>query len=206
MNKKEPISIVSLLISLVALVIGIILLFNGSDLIFKFLGYGVSGILLVVGVVKFIAFLTGRKKGSSTFGDCVTALLFIAFSVLIFLRPGFLPATLSIVIGVLILFNAINRLVLGLAVRTVDASGSKIFLGSSILMMLLGIIIITQKFFNLLGLFIIIYAISEVVGYVYYTSQNKDYSQVLNKTVPKEIKEKEAKEAVIEEVQTTDKQ
>ena len=66
-------------------------------------------------------------------------------------------------------------------------------------MIVLGILIITTKFINLLGIFMIIYAISEIVGYVYYTSQNKDYSEVLNKKVPKEIKEKEAKEAVIVE-------
>ena len=43
------------------------------------------------------------------------------------------------------------------------------------------------------------YAISEIFGYIYYTTQNKDYSEVLNKKVPQEIKEKEATEAVIEE-------
>ena len=52
---------------------------------------------------------------------------------------------------------------------------------------------------NHIGIFLILYAISEIGGYIYYTSQKKDYSEVLNKEVPKEMKEKEAKEAVIEE-------
>ncbi len=99
----------------------------------------------------------------------------------------------------LVLFSGVNRLILGLAVRSIDEKGSRLFLVVSVLMILLGIVIITQSFLNLLGLFIIVYAISEIFGYIYYTTQNKDYSEVLNKKVPQEIKEKEATEAVIEE-------
>ena len=99
----------------------------------------------------------------------------------------------------MILFNGINRLILGLAVRTVDKEGSKIFTIVSVLMIVLGILILTGKFFNLIGIFLIVYAISEIFGYIYYISQKKDYSEVLNKEVPKEMKEKEAKDAVIEE-------
>ena len=63
----------------------------------------------------------------------------------------------------------------------------------------MGIIILTGKLFNLIGYLLIIYAISEIIGYIYYISQKKDYSSVLNKEVPKEMKEKKAKEAVIED-------
>jgi len=63
----------------------------------------------------------------------------------------------------------------------------------------LGIVIITQKFTNLLGLFLIIYAISELVGYLFYVVQDKDYSEVLNKKVTKEMKESKAVDAIIEE-------
>ncbi len=198
MSKKEPISIVSLAVSLLSLVIGILLCFNG-DTIYDIIGYGVSGILLLTGFVKFILFLTGRKKGSATFGDCMSAILYMGFGAIIACFPKSITITISIVLGALILFSGINRLILGLAVRAIDEKGSKIFLGVSILMILLGIVILTQKFINLLGIFIIVYAISEIMGYIYYTTQNKDYSEVLNKKVPKEIKEKEAKEAVIEE-------
>jgi hypothetical protein len=45
----------------------------------------------------------------------------------------------------------------------------------------------------------VIYAISELAGYVYYKSQNKDYSEVLNKKITKEMIETEAKDAIIDE-------
>ncbi len=197
MSKKEPVSAVSLVISLVALVVGILLCFYGET-IYKIIGYGVSGVLILTGAVKFIAYLTS-KSGNFTFSDCISSILYIGFGILIFCFPTAIPTTISIVLGMLVLFSGVNRLILGLAVRSIDEKGSKLFLIVSVLMILLGIVIITQSFLNLLGLFIIVYAVSEIFGYIYYTTQNKDYSEVLNKKIPQEIKEKEATEAIIEE-------
>lgn len=196
MSKKEPVSVVSLAISLVALVIGILLCFYGET-IYKIIGYGVSGVLILTGAVKLLAYIF--SKNNYPFSDCISSVLYIGFGILIFCFPTAIPTTISIVLGMLVLFSGVNRLILGLAVRSIDEKGSKLFLIVSVLMILLGIIIITQSFLSLLGLFIIIYAISEIFGYIYYTTQNKDYSEVLNKKVPQEIKEKEATDAVIEE-------
>lgn len=197
MSKKEPVSVVSLGISLVSLVIGVLLCFYGQT-IYSIIGYGVSGILILSGVIKFLTFFIG--KGNSSFGDIISSILYIGFGVLIFFFPNAITAIISIILGAVILFSGINRLILGLAVRAIDEKGSKLFLIVSVLMILLGIVILTQKFINLLGIFIIVYAVSEILGYIYYTTQNKDYSEVLNnKKVPKEIKEKEATDAIIEE-------
>ncbi len=198
-NKKEPINIASLLISLVALVIGVIFCFNDGEAIFKVIGFVVSGILILSGAIKAIAYFLGRKKGSTTFGDLVGGLIFIVSGILIAMFPNFIPTTISIVLGILILFNGIQRLILGLAVRQIDAQGAKVFLIEAIVMILLGIIVMTKLLLNFIGFFMIAYAISGIIGYVYYTSQNKDYSEVLNKTVPKDIKKKEAKEGEFEE-------
>lgn len=197
MSKKEPVSVVSLGISLVALIIGILLCFNGET-IYKIIGYGVSGVLILTGGIKFLAYLFGKNNGT-TFSDCISSVLYIGLGILIFCFPTAIPTTISIVLGALVLFSGVNRLILGLAVRSIDEKGSKLFLIVSVLMILLGIVIITQSFLNLLGLFIIIYSVSEICGYIYYTTQNKDYSEVLNKKVPQDIKEKEATDAVIEE-------
>jgi uncharacterized membrane protein HdeD (DUF308 family) len=97
------------------------------------------------------------------------------------------------------LFNGIQRLILGFAVNKIDRNGSLFYIIESALIIVLGIIILTQKFTNLLGAFLIVYSISELAGYIYYTTQNKDYSEVLNKKITKEMKESEAKEAIIDE-------
>ena len=198
-KKKEPINFTSLIISLMALVLGILLLFNGDDAFFNLLRYIVSGVLLATGIFKLLAYVIQRKKYNVPFSDCLSAIVLIGLAIFVFLCSDIIKLTIQISLGALILFNGINRLILGIAVRKFDGEGAKVFTGVSILMIVLGVLILTGKFFSLIGIFLILYAISEIGGYIYYTSQKKDYSEVLNKEVPKEMKEKEAKEAVIEE-------
>lgn len=198
-KKKEPINFASLIISLVALILGILLLFNGDDAFFNVLRYVVSGSLLVSGIFKLLVYVIQKKKYNVPLSDCVSAIALIGLAIFVFVCSDIIKLTIQISVGALILFNGINRLILGIAVRKVDGEGAKVFTGVSILMIILGILILTGKFFSLIGIFLILYAISEIGGYIYYTSQKKDYSEVLNKEVPKEMKEKEAKEAVIEE-------
>lgn len=198
-KKKEPINFMSLIISLMALVLGILLLFNGDDAFFNLLRYIVSGVLLATGIFKLLAYVIQRKKYNVPFSDCLSAIVLIGLAIFVFLCSDIIKLTIQISLGALILFNGINRLILGIAVRKFDGEGAKVFTGVSILMIILGVLILTGKFFSLIGIFLILYAISEIGGYIYYTSQKKDYSEVLNKEVPKEMKEKEAKEAVIEE-------
>ena len=198
-KKKEPINFTSLIISLVALILGILLLFNGDEAFFNVLRYIVSGSLLVSGIFKLLVYAIQKKIYNVPMSDCVSAIMLVGLAIFIFVCSDIIKLTIQISLGALILFNGINRLILGIAVRKFDGEGSKVFTGVSILMIILGILILTGKFFSLIGIFLIVYAISEIGGYIYYTSQKKDYSEVLNKEVPKEMKEKEAKEAIIEE-------
>ena len=198
-KKKEPINVSSLIISMATLILGFLLLFNGDENFFNVLRYIISGLLLISGLIKFISYFAQKKNYNVPFSDCMSAIFLIALGIFVFMFSDIIKITIQVTIGALVLFNGINRLILGLAVRSFDKEGSKVFTGVSILMIVLGIIILTGKLFNLIGYLLIIYAISEIIGYIYYISQKKDYSSVLNKEVPKEMKEKKAKEAVIED-------
>ena len=200
MKKREP-NTTSLIVSLLTLVIGIILCFNGGEGLFKIIGYCVGGILIVSGIVKFIITHLGNKKhGDGDISGLILSVVLVALGIVICLFPGLLMTTVSICIGALITFLGIERLILGLAVRKIDNKGSNFYILESLFIILLGIIIITQLFVNLLGVFLILYAISDLIGYVYYTSQNKDYSEVLNTNkVTQEMKESKSIDAVIDE-------
>lgn len=198
-KKKEPINVSSLIISMATLILGFLLLFNGDENLFNVLRYIISGLLLISGLIKFISYFAQKKNYNVPFSDCMSAIFLIALGIFVFMFSDIIKITIQVAIGALVLFNGINRLILGLAVRSFDKEGSKVFTSVSILMIVLGIIILTGKLFNLIGYLLIIYAISEIIGYIYYISQKKDYSSVLNKEVPKEMKEKKAKEAVIED-------
>lgn len=200
MNKKEPINKSSLIISIITLILGIILCFNDSGNIFTLIGYFVSGLLIVSGIIKLImAMVANKKRQDSDYGSIFISILLIALGGSIAIFPKSIMITFSLCVGAIVIFSGIQRLVLGIAVNKIDRNGSVFYIIESILIILLGIIILTQRFINLLGAILIIYAISELVGYIYYTSQNKDYSEVLNKKVTKEMKESEAKDAIIDE-------
>lgn len=200
MNTKEPINISSLFISIFTLIIGILLSLEGSDGVFKIIGYVVSGLLILSGLIRLIVNIVSSKKTSViSYGAIFTSILLVALGAVIAIFPSSIMITFSLCVGALVMFIGIQRLILGVAVRKVDHNGSLFFLIESLIMILLAVVILTQKFVSLLGIFLIIYAISELVGYIYYTTQNKDYSTVLNKKVTKEMKESESKDAIIEE-------
>lgn len=198
MKKKEPIGVATLIIAVISLVIGIILFLNKD--ILNIIGYITSALLLIYGVIKSIGLMRKKKKGIEIeFSDVFLVILVILFGVLIAIFPKSVSISISIVLGTLAIIMGINRLILAINVRKIDSSGSTLFILEAILLIVLGILIITQKFLNLLGLFLIIYAISELISYVYYKTQSKDYEEVFNKKVSKEIKESKSIEAVIEE-------
>lgn len=199
MGKKEPNS-TSLIVSLLTLVIGVILCFNGGDGLYKLIGYVVSGILILSGVIKFIVTnFSNKKHNENDISGIILSVILVTLGVIVFIFPSSIMITISLCIGALITFSGVQRLILGIAVRKIDEKGSKFYILESILIILLGVIILTQKFVNLLGAFLIVYAISELAGYIYYNSQDKDYSEVLNKKVTKEMRESKAIEAVIDD-------
>ena len=200
MNHNEPINTSSLVMSVIVLILGIVLCFGGMNVILDLSGYVVGGILVLAGIIRFITGLVSSKRdNTSGLGSIISSIIIVGVGIFVAFRSDVIVLTLSLMIGAFLIFMSIQRLILGIAVRKVDKTGSTIFLVEAIVVMLVGVVILTQKFSKMLGLFLIIYAISELVSYIYYTTQHKDYSSVLNKKVTKEMKESEAKDAVIEE-------
>lgn len=200
MNHNEPINTSSLVMSVIVLILGIVLCFGGMNVILDLSGYVVGGILVLAGIIRFITGLVSSKRdNTSGLGSIISSIIIVGVGIFVAFRSDVIVLTLSLMIGAFLIFMSIQRLILGIAVRKVDKTGSTIFLVEAIVVMLVGVVILTQKFSQMLGLFLIIYAISELVSYIYYTTQHKDYSSVLNKKVTKEMKESEAKDAIIEE-------
>ena len=202
LEKKVPINNVSLAVSIGTLILGILLCFNSSDWLFDIIGYSIAGLLCLTGIIKFAIAMRRSKNGDTELGSIITSVAIFLLGVFIAFRPGSVMFALSLVIGSILVFAGVQRLVMGVAVHNFDRNGSLFFICESLLVLLLGIIIITQKFVNLIGFFLIVYSISELVSYIYYNTQNKDYEAVLNKKVTKEMKESVAQDAIIEETKS----
>ena len=206
MKSIQNFKITDLLLSLGIFIIGLLLMTNSSAII-DILSYIIGGILGLIGIVNIISYLTHRSIVKST-SKLFFGVILIIIGALLAIFPNIVDITIRVVFGSWILFMGVSRLIVALTIKKVDQTGFKTFLITSIIMVLAGVIILIS-FYELLGLLLAIYAISEIVGYIYFNLNKKKYETIFNfeetkdnknvKKIKKEIKEKEAIDAVIDE-------
>ena len=207
MKKVQNFSALNLLFSLVIFIIGIILIMNSSFII-NILSWIIGGIFGIIGIIKIISYIRHKSIGVDA-STLIIGILSILFGVILVVFPNIIDITVRIVFGGYIMFTGINRLILAFAIGRIDRLGFKTFLITSIIMMISGIIILIS-FYELLGILLVIYAISEIVDYIYFNSNKQKYTSIFEfdekeetykkaKKIKKEIKEKEAIDAVIDE-------
>ncbi len=207
MKSIQNFKITNLLLSLVIFIIGLILMTNSSFII-DILAYIIGGFLGLIGIIEIISSLIHKNDNSSTL-KIIFGILLISGGALVAIFPNVVDFTIRIIFGGWILFIGVSRLIIALTIKKVDQVGFKTFLITSIIMVISGVVILIS-FYELLGLLLAIYAISEIVNYIYFNLNKKKYSTVFDfeenitptknkKIIKKEIKEKEAIDAVIDE-------
>ena len=207
MKSIQNFKITNLLLSLVIFIIGLILMTNSSFII-DILAYIIGGFLGLIGIIEIILSLIHKNDNSSTL-KIIFGILLISGGALVAIFPNVVDFTIRIIFGGWILFIGVSRLIIALTIKKVDQVGFKTFLITSIIMVISGVVILIS-FYELLGLLLAIYAISEIVNYIYFNLNKKKYSTVFDfeenitptknkKIIKKEIKEKEAIDAVIDE-------
>lgn len=211
MKKIQNFSTLDLLFALVIFILGIILITN-AEIIINVLSWILGGVFGLVGIVKIISYLRRKNVGVDA-SSLILGFLSIGFGVILVIFPNIIDTTIRIVFGGWILFTGINRLLLAFAIGRIDKVGFKTFLITSLIMIASGIVILIS-FYQLLGALLVIYAVSEIINYVYFNHNKKKYSRIFvfedssegpktnNKKVKRikqEIKDKEAIEAVIDQ-------
>lgn len=200
MENENKITTKNLISSLLFLVLGIILL-TTSDGIISIISKAVGAILILAGVIKSIHYIYLKGKlGEYSIRELIIGIIIICFGVLFILFSSTFGFAVSVLIGIWTLFSGINRLILALAVKSEDVIGFRMFLGSAVIMILIGIVITSGLFDKLLGVFIIIYSISEIVDYIYckYSEKKKPRANT-NIEKHKKLKDTKVVDAIIEE-------
>ena len=206
MKKIQNFNLINLLFSLVVFIIGVILIMNSSFII-NILSWIIGGFLGVIGIFNIVTYIRKRKFNISA-NTLILGLLLITFGIVLVVFPNIVDVTIRILFGGWIMFAGINRLILAFTIGTVDRTGFKTFLITSIIMLIAGIIILIS-FYELLGILLVLYAITEIIDYIYFVCNKSKYTSIFdfeedksenknNKRIKKEIKEKEAIEAVID--------
>ena len=170
MNKENKITINNLVYAILFLVFGIILLTSTEDLI-SIVSKVIGSILVILGIVKSIVYIYMKGKvGDYSITELLIGLLIICCGLLLIFSSNALSFAIRTIVGIWVLFAGINRIIYAISIKSLDKNGFITYLISSFIMIIIGILMISAIFDQLIGLLIIIYAISEIVDYIYYKS------------------------------------
>lgn len=205
MKKKQAFSITDLILLLVVFIIGIALIAK-SAFIIKILSWIVAGVLAITGIFKTVNYAIKNGNGVE-FDSLIVGILMIACGSILFVFPGIIDITLRVIFGGWILFSGINRLILAFTVFKIDKTGFKMFLITSAIIILVGVLVLIN-FYELVGVLLVIYSVAEIVNYIYFNLKKEEYSTIYDyepkkktnqKQIKQEIKDKEAIDAVIDQ-------
>lgn len=189
--KNEKISVANLLNSVLLLVLGIILL-TKSEAVINVISWIFGGILVLFGLTKVISYFKYRKSADEYFmdADLLLGLLLISLGCVLIFIPGIVDISIRVICGGWILIAGLNRLLLGITIKPFDKKGSKLYIITSLLMILVGILVLTNLF-NIIGIYIIIYAVFDIINYIYSVTTGKKINE--DESIEKEKSSKTAK-------------
>ncbi len=159
----------SLISSILFLIFGIILFTNPSGIL-NFLSYIVGGILIVIGVFNILSYRKLLRKLNIEYkSKLIVGIILIIFGLFVILFSSLIEMTIRLICGGWIIYTGIIRLI-----ETLNNKENKISFISrliiSILLILCGFYVAlkTNLILSTIGLFIIIYAILEIIGFIFY--------------------------------------
>ena len=159
----------SLVSSILFLIFGIILFTNPSGIL-DFVSYIVGGILIIIGVFNILSYRkTLKKLNIDQKYKLISGVILIIFGLFVILFSSLIEMTIRLICGGWILYSGIIRLI-----ETLNNKENKVSFISRLIVSILLIIcgfyvaIETNLIFSTIGLFIIIYAILEIIGFIFY--------------------------------------
>lgn len=161
----------SLFGSVLFLLFGIILLTNPGGIL-KFISYIIGSILILIGIFNIISYhkilksLNISQKSKLIFGS-----LLIVLGLFSMLFSSIIETTIRLILGGWIIYSGIIRFI-----DVLNDKENKIsFWGRLIVAILLIIcgfyVASTHLIYSMLGLFIIIYAVLDIIGYIFYKKE-----------------------------------
>lgn len=205
---KKELNLANVLISLIMLAVGVILVIN-SEAMINMMSWFIGIVIILISIIRII-YLFNDKILNTTM--LAVNILLMIFGVVLISFPSIVDIAIKVVFGSWILFAGVKRLILAIAVSRVDKQSYKTFLISALIMLALGVLVLINLY-NLVGIFLIIYSLTEIVNYIYYLINRNKYGNLFDKEeydnenkrvkkkqlITKEIKNKKAIEADIEE-------
>ena len=158
-----------LLNAILFLIFGI-LLFTNPGGILKFVSYIIGSILIIIGISNILSYRkTLKKLNIEQKGKLISGIVLIVLGLVSGLFASFIETSFRLICGGWIIYSGIIRLIETLSFKT-DKITFIVNIAISVLMILCGfyVALTTNLVFSMIGLFIIFYAIMEIVSYIFY--------------------------------------
>ena len=194
--KENKITINNLVYALLFLIFGILLL-TGIQTLTGIASIIIGSVFIIIGAVKTIIYIYMKGKlGDYSINNLLIGLFAIFCGIILIIYSEVLSFAIRIIIGLWVLFASINRIILAISIKRELQDGFWMYLASALVMFISGVVLITGMFSPLLGVFIIIYAISEIVDYIYFKVTYKEKNMDMEPKATKKTKRISTKKTV----------
>lgn len=158
----------SLFGSILLLLFGIILFTNPGGIV-KFISYITGGILILIAIANIFSYKKILKKlNVEETGKLISGIILIVLGLVVIVFSSFIETTIRLVFGAWIIYSGVIKLIDSISIKT-DKITFYINLAISILMIICGFYVaLTNLAYKMIGLFIMVYAILDIVSYVSY--------------------------------------
>lgn len=154
------------------LIFGIVLFTNPGGIV-KFTSYIVGGCLILIGIGNILSYRkTLRKLNIEQKSKLISGIILIILGLIAILFSSFIETTLRLICGGWIIYSGVMRLIEAINYKE-EKTSFTVRLIISILMILCGFYVAlkTNLVFSMIGLFIIVYAIMEIIGFIFYKKE-----------------------------------
>lgn len=160
----------SIITPIIFLAIGILLIVNPGG-ISDFISYVIGGIFLALGISKIIY---DRRRVDHTTGDTFYSIVMIALGIIFIFFSSTIEFLVKLSVGIWIIVNGVNTIAIGANLVKIDKKSS-LSLIIGFILIILGIFTICYPNFwwQIIGIFITIYAVLEIVDYFYVQAKTK---------------------------------
>ncbi len=173
-KNKNYSNISTLITAIIFFIIGSIIFTNPNNTV-KFIAYVLGGSFAIIGVFKLISYYIAKKKEKEvSIRDLSIGIIALVCGIILIAFSNTIELLIRIIMGAWILFNGINLLTNTIKLLKSNDNSAKVLLILAILMIIGGLYMILKNnlVFQMIGLFIMLYSLIEIVGYIYYVGKN----------------------------------
>ena len=180
----------SLLTSLFLIALGVLLIFQ-SDAVIYSISYIIGGILIALGVLAIIKFIQNTNNEQKSELDIVYGIVCVILGILVIKNPEAIASVIPIILGISIIISSATKLQYAFELKSNGNNLWKTTMVISIISTLCGIVLLFNpfkaltSFTQVVGIFIIIYAVLDMIS----TFTIKRNVKFFEKTMKENVKE-----------------